>query len=74
MIEPRFDVFDLRLRDAIKIGSFREEAADEAVGIFHGSLFPRMIRFTEVRRGSDRSVEQIMLCVFGAIVVSNGVT
>ena len=71
MVEPRFNLLDLILGDGIKVGAFREEAADEAIGVFNGAFFPGMIGLTEIGVDAQLDVEQMMLLVFRAVIVGD---
>ena len=71
MVKPRLDILDLRFRERIKVSFFRQETPDQAVGIFDGTFFPRVERFTEVRLGAKLSVEEMMFHIFKSIVISN---
>jgi len=71
-VQPIFNFTDLMIRDDIQVGAFRQEPADEAVGVFDGRFFPRMPGITEVGGKIKEGIEFAMEDVFGAIVISDG--
>lgn len=58
--------------DSIEVGGFRQESADEAIGIFDGGFLPPAAGSAEVRLEVESSIQAEMESVFDAVVVGDG--
>lgn len=63
---------NLTIRNNIEVGAFRQESADETVGIFDGGLFPGAVGMTEEGAGAELAVDFSVESVLDAVVISDG--
>ena len=59
-------------RKRIQVQRFGEQEAQNSDGVFNGTLFPAMEGSAEKRACAQTLVDQQMLAVFCAVVVSQG--
>jgi len=71
-VQPIFNFKDLVFRDDIEVCAFRQEPADQSIGIFDGGFFPAMTGETEERFHAEAFIDFSMESIFEAIVVSDG--
>ena len=72
IIEPGFDFGQMALRDSSQIGLLWQEAPHKANGILDGTPFVAMERFAKVGACPEDFIGAHMLCVLGAVVISDG--
>ena len=71
-VQPILNLKDLAFRDDIQIGAFRQEPADESVGVLHGRFFPGAAGIAEEGTKAEEGIQFTMEEVLKAVVVGDG--
>src|SRR5581483_9238185 len=71
VVKPLFELINSLWRNILQRGFLRDITANEAVGVFHGSLFPAVIGLAKVRAHIEVFIEGHVLHVLGSVVIGH---